>query len=135
MKRTVWFDMDGTIANLYGEKGWLEDLKAENTRPFENAKLMVAEKVIVEIAKENEIGIITWTPKNATKEYNKRVRKAKIAWLNRNLPNVKINKIHCVKYGTPKYRYMENKNDVLYDDEIGNLKAWKGEARNANELH
>lgn len=33
MEKMVWFDMDGTIANLYAVEGWLEDLRAERTRP------------------------------------------------------------------------------------------------------
>lgn len=135
MKKTVWLDMDGTIANLYGQIGWLENIKNENTTPFENAELMVEEKTLEKIAKNYNIGIITWTPKNATKEYNKRVRKAKIEWLEKNLPNTRFYKIHCVKYGTPKYRFMENENDILYDDEKQNLETWRGEARNAKMLH
>ena len=27
MKKEICFDMDGTIADLYGVEGWLEDLK------------------------------------------------------------------------------------------------------------
>lgn len=30
---TIWFDMDGTIADLYGVDGWLEMLIAEDPTP------------------------------------------------------------------------------------------------------
>ena len=30
----VCFDMDGTIADLYGVNGWLEMLREENARPY-----------------------------------------------------------------------------------------------------
>ena len=36
----VW-DMDGTIADLYGVEGWLERLRAENPLPYEIAEPMV----------------------------------------------------------------------------------------------
>ena len=34
MNRTLVFDMDGTIANLYGVENWLEDLRSFNPRPY-----------------------------------------------------------------------------------------------------
>ena len=38
MKKAIWFDMDGTIADLYGVAGWLESIIARETRPYEKAK-------------------------------------------------------------------------------------------------
>ena len=38
MKKEIWFDMDGTIADLYGINGWLDMLLEENARPYEIAK-------------------------------------------------------------------------------------------------
>ena len=35
---TINFDMDGTIADLYGVENWLEYLIAENTFPYANAR-------------------------------------------------------------------------------------------------
>ena len=35
---TINFDMDGTIADLYGEENWLDDLINERTTPYANAK-------------------------------------------------------------------------------------------------
>ena len=34
MNKMVCFDMDGTIADLYGVNGWLEYLQAENPWPY-----------------------------------------------------------------------------------------------------
>ena len=36
--RVLVFDMDGTIADLYGVSNWLEDLRNENPRPYINAE-------------------------------------------------------------------------------------------------
>ena len=30
MIKAIYFDLDGTIADLYGVEGWLDDLIAEN---------------------------------------------------------------------------------------------------------
>ena len=32
--RTIWFDMDGTIANLYGVDNWLDKLHASDASPY-----------------------------------------------------------------------------------------------------
>ena len=37
----IWFDMDGTIANLYGVDGWLSALNAFDPSPYEIAKPLV----------------------------------------------------------------------------------------------
>ena len=37
MKITINFDMDGTIADLYGVDNWLEMLIAEDTTPYAEA--------------------------------------------------------------------------------------------------
>ena len=33
----IYFDMDGTIADLYGVENWLNDLRTERTTPYEIA--------------------------------------------------------------------------------------------------
>ena len=38
--RMIWWDMDGTIANLYGVEGWLPMLRAEDPTPYAEAKVM-----------------------------------------------------------------------------------------------
>ena len=37
----IWFDMDGTIADLYGVNGWLEMLTAQDATPYAIAKPLV----------------------------------------------------------------------------------------------
>ena len=122
----IWLDMDGTIANLYvGE--WLNDIRHENTRPYENAERLVDEQILLDLQNAgHQFGIISWTAKFGTTEYNKAVRRAKVEWLKRNYPQINFEHIHIVKYGTPKYRFMMNNNDILVDDELQNRVAWKG---------
>ena len=40
-ERIINFDMDGTIADLYGVDGWLNDLINGDTRPYDIAKPLV----------------------------------------------------------------------------------------------
>lgn len=123
----IMFDMDGTIANFYGVENWLDMLRKEETTPYEIAETMIDEATMLSlIEKGYELGIISWCAKNATKEYDKAVRKAKREWLKRNYPNIKFTEIHIVKYGTPKYKVAYEKMSILVDDEKPNRDAWKG---------
>ena len=94
----IWFDMDGTIANLYAVDGWLDAILARDTRPYEIAAPMIdtsALAALLNAAKDNghEIGIISWMAKGGTEEYNTRTENAKREWLARNLPTVVWNTI------------------------------------------
>ena len=41
MTKAIYFDMDGTIADLYAVDGWLDMLKAYDPTPYEIAKPLV----------------------------------------------------------------------------------------------
>ncbi len=123
----IWFDMDGTIADLYGVADWLPALIAKDTRPYEIAKgignLALIARLLNKAQKNgHEIGIISWTAKNGTDEYNTRVEKAKRAWLGKHFASVKWNEIKVVEYGTNKY--MTCGGGILFDDEEGNRNIW-----------
>lgn len=121
MKKMLVFDMDGTIADLYGVEGWLNDLRAEKTRPYDEAKPLYDMDELTELLNRlRSLGwlvcITTWLAKDATKEYNKAVSKAKKAWLAKY--NFPYDEIHCVKYGTTKANCTRKKADfqILIDD-------------------
>ena len=121
MMKMLVFDMDGTIADLYGVENWLTDLRAENARPYEVAEPMydmVELNRILQILKRRgwTICVTTWLAKEATKEYNKAVTKAKKAWLERY--DFPYDEIHCVKYGTTKANCTRKKGgfQILIDD-------------------
>ena len=82
--RTIYFDMDGTIADLYGVKNWLECLQSENTMPYEKAEplcdMVALNKTLATLqAKGWKIGIISWLSKNSSKNYAKAVHLWKLA--------------------------------------------------------
>ena len=121
MRKMLVFDMDGTIANLYGVNGWLKDLETEKTRPYEIAEPMYNMTELSEILNRLRtlgwlVCVTTWLAKDATKEYNKAVTKAKKAWLEKY--NFPYDEIHCVKYGTTKANCTRKKADfqILIDD-------------------
>jgi len=130
MKKEIWFDMDGTIANLYGVKGWLDYIIKEETTPYEKAETLINMQVLARLLNKLQkkgylIGIVSWTAKNGTEDYNKKVTEAKQNWLKKHLKSVTFNKIDIIKYGTPK---QNNRNGILFDDEINNRINWNDTA-------
>ena len=94
-KMTIYFDMDGTIANLYGVENWLEKLRAEDVSPYVEAEPLVDMRELSRLLNVLQLsgvnlGIISWLSKDATKEYDKMVRRAKREWLMENLPGVEV---------------------------------------------
>lgn len=105
MANILVFDMDGTIADLYGVENWLTDLRAENERPYVIAQplynMSALNKKLHNLKKKGwRIIITSWLSKNSTREYDKKVRKAKRDWLAKY--EFPYDEIHLVKYGTTK---------------------------------
>lgn len=132
-KINVYLDMDGTLADLYNEPNWLNDLRAEKTKPFENAKPMTTEEVLYNHFPKGqyEIKILSMTPKNATKKYCDEVEKAKNAWLDKYFPSLK-NRIY-LPYGNNK-NLKNSKEAILVDDSEPIRENYKGLALNPVEL-
>lgn len=136
---TINFDMDGTIANLYGVENWLEMLIAEDATPYKKAMPLLCLSALARKlnAMRNDgysLGIISWLSKEATEEYNKAVTEAKLEWLNKHLPSVHWDEIHIVPYGTPKENFCGNPLDVLFDDEEKNRQNWTGRAYDVENI-
>ena len=134
--KEINFDMDGTIADLYGVENWLEMLLAGDTTPYTEAKPLINFSAFARILNKLQrkgyaIGIISWLAKVDNDEYNNRVAEAKRAWLIAHLPSVKWDKINIVAYGTPKSTCG---NGILFDDEEPNRREWKGTAYNVNNI-
>ena len=138
-KITINFDMDGTLASLYGVEGWLDYLENEDTTPYEIAKpllkLNALAKRLNNLQKAGyEIAIISWLSKSGSPEYNEEVTLAKLEWLTAHLPSVKWDRITIVPYGTPKENYCGTPLDVLFDDEEKNRSTWTGKAYDVNNI-
>lgn len=128
----ICFDMDGTIANLYGVQGWLEDLRNENTRPYEQAEPMwnmqELAKVLENLQNQGvEIRVITWLSKDSSEEYKEKTRQAKLEWLAK--VGFPYDKFHGVAYGTTKAntirKYLEQEElAILIDDNAKVRQGW-----------
>lgn len=132
MKQTIFFDMDGTIADLYGVENWLDYLIEKNPLPYEIAKPLVKLSTLARYLNKLQkqgyrIGVISWLSKDSNNIYDELVTYAKMQWLEKHLASVHFNEIHIVNYGTPK-EIFSNGNDILFDDEEKNRNNWLGTA-------
>ena len=135
----ICFDMDGTIANLYGVEGWLENLITEDVRPYREAEVLLnmnslARKLNKLQKNGYEIVVISWLSKSGSENYNKAVTEVKKAWLKKHLGSVRFDEINIVKYGTPKSLFCKSAEDVLFDDEKPNRENWNGKAYDVHNI-
>ena len=124
----IFFDLDGTIANLYAVENWLPKLEAADPSPYREAAPLLnmsalARQLNVLRRKGYHIGVISWTSKAGSAEYNEAVRTAKLEWLAKHLPSVTWDEINIVAYGTNKWEVAGRKG-ILFDDELKNLESW-----------
>lgn len=130
-KLTIWLDMDGTIADLYGVDNWLENLQSENVEPYKKAKTLYNENELAdlfrELSKKFNLGIISWAAKNASADYLTKIRKSKIEWLkNKGLLNF-LDMVYITEYGRNKSDFckMFSESGILVDDDDKNLQEWE----------
>lgn len=127
----IWFDMDGTIANLYGVENWLPKLRAHDASPYMEAAPMVRLSALARVLNKltrigYEIGIVSWLSKDPDPAYGEAVTAAKLAWLAKHMPSVKWNAVLIVPYGTPKSEVANlDPHDILFDDEENNIIEWE----------
>ena len=134
---TIYFDLDGTLADLYGVENWLDYLLEKNALPYEIAKPLVNLSRLARYlnrlqAMGHEIGVISWLSKYSTPEYDELVTNAKIFWLSRHLPSVKWDEIIITSYGVNKWETCGA--GILFDDEDKNRNTWGGAAYEPNEI-
>lgn len=134
----IYFDMDGTIADLYGVDNWLDKLHNEDTSPYEECMPLVSPVKLLPLLRQLSnlgytIGVISWCAKDASTDYVKATRKTKREWLKRYYQNV-FSEVHIVKYGTRKHRVAKNKDGILFDDNADVRQMWKGEAYDATDI-
>ena len=135
--RAIYFDMDGTIADLFGYEGWLDLLHAEDTEPYEKCGVLVDAEELCNVLSEFValgvvIGVISWGAMGGSNEYTRRTKTAKKAWCERFFGNI-FTEFHVVKYGTPKHSVAHEKDSILVDDNKDVRAAWNGETIDATK--
>ena len=135
--KMICFDMDGTIADLYGVDGWLEMIEEEEAFPYAVARPMWNMEMLVDLlgkiqATGIEIRIITWLSKTSSEEFKVVTREAKREWLEDwAFP---YDAFHGVQYGATKAdsvrRFLgEGETAWLIDDNAKVRNGWHlGEA-------
>lgn len=136
MIKQINFDLDGTLANLYGVDGWLEDILAQNTRPYEIAEPLINLQSLARVLHRLQrngykICIISWLSRTTTEDYDYRVTQAKLKWLEKHLASVDFDEINIVAYGTPKQTIGQG---ILFDDEKPNRDNWNGIAYDVDNI-
>lgn len=132
----IWFDMDGTLADLYGVENWLEMLLANDPTPYAIAQPLVRMQSLARVLNRlqqqgYEIGIVSWLSKNSTDAYAALVTEAKMKWLASHLASVHFDHIDIMAYGTPK---QIGRSGILFDDEVGNRANWNGTAYDVTNI-
>ena len=141
--KMVVFDMDGTIADLYGVENWLTDLRRYNAMPYRKAEPMWDMAELAQVLNQVqaigiEVRIVTWLSKDTNADYDRAVRQAKRDWLQ--FYEFPFDHFHGVQYGATKAdsvrRYLaEDESAILFDDNAKVRQGWHmGEAIDPNEV-
>lgn len=130
-KPALYFDMDGTLADLYGFENWLPLLRAENTKPYRHAEPMknldveYTNSLLKYLSRKGmTVQIISWCSKGSSKNFERRTAAAKKDWLKKFFPGIFFKSLF-LSYGVPKNSAVDAKGNYLFDDseEVG--RAWE----------
>lgn len=126
---TIYFDMDGTIADLYGVKDWLSRLRGYDAKIYAEARplcnMNTLARQLNKIQRNGvKIGVISWGSKDKDPIFLDAVKAEKMRWLHQHFKSVSFDEIHIVEYGTKKTTFRSSSDDILFDDETGNLMDW-----------
>lgn len=126
------FDMDGTIADLYGVENWLPMIRAYDATPYKIAKPLLnlsalARQLNAAQRKGAKLVIISWASKDPDPGFYDDVLAAKVDWLMEHLPSVRWDEVYVVPYGRNKAKQcgVEDMSFHLFDDEQQNCHAWR----------
>lgn len=122
MKR-IFLDLDGTLAR-FNVRNALERFDKEEGF-FANLLAYKGIEVVNELAKTNQLFIISASP-------NEQADKDKMIWLEKYLPNIKIDNVTLCRLGQnkaliiqEKYNITINEECLLLDDYTKNLNEWE----------
>lgn len=130
MSKKIYFDLDGTVYNLYSVENWLEKLRNEQENVFSEGNFMCDYSEFIErihflLDYGYSFGIITWLPMQASPEYEEICRQEKVEWIKKYLPFV--TEVNICSYGIPKQNCIQKraKEMWLIDDNAEVCKMWQ----------
>lgn len=129
MKKIIYFDMDGTIADLYGIEDWLPRLRSADPSPYIEAKPLLRLSDLARALHKLQalgfkIGVISWGSLGASADYDIAVEKAKREWLKKHLASVDFDEITISPYGIPKST-LASEIGILFDDNEKIRQEWE----------
>ncbi len=139
MTKAIYFDMDGTIVDLYGVENWLDMIINKDASLYTEATPLLRLSTLARLLNKLQrngytVGIVSWLAKNSTENYDLAVSNAKMNWLKSHLASVDFDEIKIVPYGTPKENVVNFPNGILFDDEKQNRENWIGTAFDETEI-
>lgn len=138
--KAIYFDLDGTLADLYAVEDWLEMLRAYDETPYMKAETMVNMSLLARYIHRLQnsgikVGVISALSKEPEPNFDKRVIAAKEKWLAKHLPSVTFDSLDFVPYTAVKNDVVANSEcAVLFDDECRHREAWNGFAYEPSEI-
>lgn len=134
--KTLYFDMDGTIADLYNVDGWLKDLRDFKTRPYKEAQPIYDMEQLNELLyrfKEEgyDIEVITWAAKECDEEYLKAIHNTKADWLNKY--GFPYDRMHTINYGVSKSSRARKRGILIDDNKLVRQEWSKGDTIDATK--
>lgn len=138
--KAIYFDLDGTLADLYAVENWLEMLRAYDETPYMKAETMVNMSLLARYIHRLQnngikVGVISALSKEPEPSFDERVIAAKEKWLEKHLPSVNFDSLDFVPYTAVKNEVVANSEcAVLFDDELRHRQAWNGFAYEPSEI-
>jgi hypothetical protein len=129
MNKTIVFDLDGTIVDFYGVDNWLNDIRNENTRPYDIAEPLydmdVLNAILLALKSQGwRIAVTTLLAMGSSVEFENATRRAKLNWLAKY--DFPYDEIHLVRYGTTKANATRKNGgyQILVDDNAKIRQGW-----------
>lgn len=132
MSVRIYFDLDGTVYNLYGIENWEPKLRAENPDVFKEGDFIGNHEDFTDICgkllkKGVQFGVITWLPMQASPEYELECTETKREWVKQYMPFV--TEFTAQSYGVPKQNAIVKRAKTMYllDDNAEVCEMWRTE--------